>query len=32
MNSEKADLILSQNTEKLLQAISERANIKIGSL
>jgi hypothetical protein len=32
MNTEKADLILTQNTDKLLQVISDRANIKINSL
>jgi hypothetical protein len=32
MNSEKTDLLLTQNTDKLLQIISERANIKISSL
>lgn len=32
MNSEKTDLILTQNTDKLLQVISDRANIKITSL
>lgn len=32
MNSDKIDLLLTQNTDKLLQVLSERANLKINTL
>lgn len=32
MHTEKTDLLLNQNTDKLLQLVSERANFKITSL
>lgn len=32
MNSDKTDLLISQNTDKLLQVLSERANLKITTL
>lgn len=32
MNTEKTNLLLTQNTDKLLEVLSERANIKLASL